>query len=278
MLLLILANLTLEAQNIIGQNNNNIVNNPPFIKESMEDLSFSQKFDFLRLDTEQTDNGVFFRLYMGEDFGRTQKVGIPELPTYNKLIEIPYGAEVQIEYKNIITESISLDKYGKYYRNTDDYKESYKKTCLDKYGVEHFSKTSEYKEKFKTTSLEKYGVEHYNKTDEYNKKCKSTSMEKYGVEHHTKSETYHWHNVCDVVHLFVGMHEVCRKLRQTGVADNGHDKKCRTALGLVAQSLQGQGELCGIDNRHEERHGKHGINAYMSAKSANNATQDYQQD
>ncbi|MDY4789084.1 MAG: C25 family cysteine peptidase [Bacteroidales bacterium] len=114
MLLLILANLTLEAQNIIGQNNNNIVNNPPFIKESMEDLSFSQKFDFLRLDTEQTDNGVFFRLYMGEDFGRTQKVGIPELPTYNKLIEIPYGAEIQIEYKNVVTESISLDKYGKY--------------------------------------------------------------------------------------------------------------------------------------------------------------------
>ena len=33
-----------------------------------------------------------------------------------------------------------------------------------------------------------------------------------------KSETYHWHNVCDVVHLFVGMHEICRKLRQTGVA------------------------------------------------------------
>jgi hypothetical protein len=113
MLLLILANLTLEAQNIIGQNNNNIVNNPPFIKESMEDLSFSQKFDFLRLDAEQTDNGVFFRLYMGEDFGRTQKVGIPELPTYNKLIEIPYGAEIQIEYKNVVTESISLDKYGK---------------------------------------------------------------------------------------------------------------------------------------------------------------------
>ena len=114
MLLLILANLTLEAQNIIGQNNNNnIVNNPPLIKETMEDLSFSQKFDFLRLDTEKTDNGDFFRLYMGEDFGRTQKVGIPELPTYNKLIEIPYGAEIQIEYKNVVTESISLDRYGK---------------------------------------------------------------------------------------------------------------------------------------------------------------------
>lgn len=110
--LLLTANLTLKAQNIIG--NNNIINNNPDLKESMEDLSFSQKFDFLRLDTENTDNGVFFKFYMGDDFGKSQKVGIPELPTYNRLIELPYGAELQIEYKNVVTEKISLDKYGDY--------------------------------------------------------------------------------------------------------------------------------------------------------------------
>ncbi|HBN06560.1 MAG TPA: hypothetical protein DD434_12345, partial [Bacteroidales bacterium] len=110
--LLFATNLTLKAQNIIGYNN--ILNSIPSLKESMEDLSFSQKFDFLRLDTIKTDNGVFLKFYMGEDFGRTQKVGAPELPTYNRLIEIPYGAEIQIEYKNIVSESISLDKYGNY--------------------------------------------------------------------------------------------------------------------------------------------------------------------
>ncbi|MBP1644694.1 MAG: putative Gingipain [Bacteroidetes bacterium] len=110
--LLFATNLTLKAQNIIGYNN--IINSIPSLKESMEDLSFSQKFDFLRLDTIKTDNGVFLKFYMGEDFGRTQKVGAPELPTYNRLIEIPYGAEIQIEYKNIVSESISLDKYGNY--------------------------------------------------------------------------------------------------------------------------------------------------------------------
>ena len=41
-----------------------------------------------------------------------------------------------------------------------------KKTCLEKYGVEHYNKTEESKEKIKNTCLEKYGVENYTKTDE----------------------------------------------------------------------------------------------------------------
>jgi very-short-patch-repair endonuclease len=60
--------------------------------------------------------------------------------------------------------------------------EKRKKTNLEKYGVEHFTKTGEYKEKTKKTNLEKYGVEHFTQTEEYKEKTKHTNLEKFGVE------------------------------------------------------------------------------------------------
>ncbi|MFA6200694.1 MAG: C25 family cysteine peptidase [Bacteroidales bacterium] len=108
-LVLFLVNCQLNAQNIIG----NRTNNPkPLIKESMENLSFSQEFNSLSLDKVNTEKGLFFRLFMGDDFGKTQKLGLPELPVYYQLIELPYGSEVEIEYVNVVTETYSLNKYG----------------------------------------------------------------------------------------------------------------------------------------------------------------------
>jgi hypothetical protein len=104
--------LNINAQNIIGKNNDS--NKTPILNETMDNLSFSQKFEFLRIDTIRLDNGVFFKLFMGENFSNTQKIGTPELPTYNSLIEIPYGAEVKIEIKNIDTQTISLNRYGNF--------------------------------------------------------------------------------------------------------------------------------------------------------------------
>ena len=63
-----------------------------------------------------------------------------------------------------------------------------KKTCLEKYGVEHYNKTEESKEKIKNTCLEKYGVENYNKTEESKEKHKNTNLKKYGVESVLQSE------------------------------------------------------------------------------------------
>ena len=54
----------------------------------------------------------------------------------------------------------------------------YKKTCLEKYGVEYAQQSNEVKDKVKQTCLEKYGVEHYTNREKY----KQTCLEKYGVE------------------------------------------------------------------------------------------------
>ncbi|MFA7080994.1 MAG: C25 family cysteine peptidase [Bacteroidales bacterium] len=99
----------LNAQILIGQG----VKNPnPIFKASSEGLSFSQSFSFLSLEDIRTEEGVFSKINMGDDFGTSQKVGMPELPTYSQLFELPYGADVEIEYSNIVTQTYSLETYG----------------------------------------------------------------------------------------------------------------------------------------------------------------------
>lgn len=56
-------------------------------------------------------------------------------------------------------------------------------TCLERYGVTHYSKTSEFIDKCKETSSVKFGKEHYSQTDQYAKSYKETVLEKYGVSH-----------------------------------------------------------------------------------------------
>ena len=96
-----------------------------------------------------------------------------------------------------------------YYSQTDKYKEDMhnvfkdivnnpqkiqkivqkrKKTCLQKYGQDTFSKTDEYKQKVKQTSLKKFGVDSYSKTDEYKQRVKQTSLKKFGVDSFLKTD------------------------------------------------------------------------------------------
>lgn len=110
-LIIILVSSHLNAQNIIGKDNKNPL---PVIKESMENLSFYQEFSFLNIERVNTEKGLFFKFFMGEEFGTSQKVGLPEFPIYSQFIEIPYGSDVEIEYSDIITETYSLNKYGNY--------------------------------------------------------------------------------------------------------------------------------------------------------------------
>ena len=58
----------------------------------------------------------------------------------------------------------------------------YKKTCLEKYGVDNISKLDITTKKIKEKNLEKYGVDSYAKTLEFKKRYKETCLEKYGVE------------------------------------------------------------------------------------------------
>jgi len=79
---------------------------------------------------------------------------------------------------------------GKWYNESDEFKNMAKETCLRKYGVEHFSKTKEYHEKVKETSIDRYGVDSYNKTEKSKNETKKNNIEKYGVEHYTQTNEY----------------------------------------------------------------------------------------
>lgn len=61
-------------------------------------------------------------------------------------------------------------------------RESYKNTCMDKYGTPHYPQNADWVEKCKQTSIAKYGATHYSKTDEYLACRIKTTKERYGVE------------------------------------------------------------------------------------------------
>lgn len=63
----------------------------------------------------------------------------------------------------------------------------YKKTCLEKYGVENPSQVKEVKDKKKETTLLHYGVEYPWQSEEIKEKISNTVMKKYGVRWITSS-------------------------------------------------------------------------------------------
>lgn len=60
-----------------------------------------------------------------------------------------------------------------------------KKTCIERFGTDNYSKTDEFKTKYKETSLKLYGVDNYTKTAEckekFNKICNTTDKKYYSV-------------------------------------------------------------------------------------------------
>lgn len=66
-------------------------------------------------------------------------------------------------------------------RNSEDFSEKSKQTCLKKYNVEHYTQSDEYKEKYKQTCLEKYGVENISQSEEIKIKKIKTTLKHYGV-------------------------------------------------------------------------------------------------
>lgn len=97
---------------------------------------------------------------------------------------------------NRVSENMNWkDGYKKYCSNkcssnSEETKTKLKKTNLEKWGVDHYSKTEEWIEKVKKTSLEKWGVDNYSKTDDYIQKSKKTYLCKWGVENFTKTKEY----------------------------------------------------------------------------------------
>ena len=69
----------------------------------------------------------------------------------------------------------------------DKIRQSCKKTCLERYGVEVFRKSEACQESIKRTSLRKYGVTNHSKSPLFKEKARKTFLEKYGVEHPSQS-------------------------------------------------------------------------------------------
>lgn len=67
--------------------------------------------------------------------------------------------------------------------------EKAKRTCIEKYGVDCYSKTEEYKERTKSTSLSHYGTEYPSQSDEVKSKIHETVLERYGVDHVSQIES-----------------------------------------------------------------------------------------
>ena len=65
-----------------------------------------------------------------------------------------------------------------------------KKTCLEKYGVEHYNQLETTKEEKRQKCLQEYGVEYYFQTDIFKEKIKQIMLDTYGVEHYSQSSEF----------------------------------------------------------------------------------------
>jgi hypothetical protein len=84
----------------------------------------------------------------------------------------------------------NLEKYGVDNLSKLQYiKDKKKETTLKNFGVEYPGQSLKVKEKAKITNLKKYGVECVLKNKQINEKIKETTMKKFGVEHNSQSQS-----------------------------------------------------------------------------------------
>ena len=84
--------------------------------------------------------------------------------------------------------------------SSEEKNQKIRQTCIERYGVENYSKTEDFKNAiskinyenvaFKSvqTNLKRYGVEHTFDVEEFREKSKRTCIERYGVENYSQSE------------------------------------------------------------------------------------------
>jgi len=136
---------------------------------------------------------------------------IKEIKYYNYVINIDNNQKyICSNCKGISIVNSNLQKYG--VRSTlelYDIKEKIKKTMLNKYGVDHYSKSEEFKKmvpekygvkstlelpeiriKTKKTLIDRYGVDHYSKCDEFKDQIKKTCISKYNVSSYSKTDDF----------------------------------------------------------------------------------------
>ena len=97
--------------------------------------------------------------------------------TFNRIIKY-----LNIDVKNNDTIDDNIIRIKDFINSVDIKTFFFKKTNLEKLGVEYPFQSSLIQEKGKESCLEKYGVEYYNQTEESQIRRKETSLKKYGVE------------------------------------------------------------------------------------------------
>lgn len=68
--------------------------------------------------------------------------------------------------------------------------ESYKKTSMDKWGVDNYSKTKEFRDHMIKINNEKWGVDWYQQSEDFKNKSVKTCLEKYGFTSYTKTKEF----------------------------------------------------------------------------------------
>ena len=96
---------------------------------------------------------------------------------FNRIIKY-----LNVDIKNNDTIDDNIIRIKDFINSVDIKTFFFKKTNLEKLGVEYPFQSSLIQEKGKESCLEKYGVEYYNQTEESQIRRKETSLKKYGVE------------------------------------------------------------------------------------------------
>lgn len=111
------------------------------------------------------------------------------------------GVEMPFQSKEVLNKCIQTlkSKYGEEINNPMDLdivKDKIKNTCLQKYGVDWYTKTKECVEKTKQTLLKRYGVDSYSKTKEWKEHIQSIEyqIQRKQREYHTKKKNKSFNN------------------------------------------------------------------------------------
>ena len=81
------------------------------VQSSPEKLAYVSTVGEIEVLNHKTDNGNYFRLSI-DRFGKSSKVGFPELPVMHQLMEIPLNASVEIEIVNSNVKEYRLSDKG----------------------------------------------------------------------------------------------------------------------------------------------------------------------
>ncbi len=80
------------------------------------------------------------------------------------------------------------EKYGDLFQKTDLYREKYKRTCIERYGVENYMSTEEGIQKRQNTSRKNHNGLLYQQTDEFKKLASNQYYEKNKKEKTAKGQ------------------------------------------------------------------------------------------